>query len=423
MKILDLALKDLKRNFRSAFGLVMMFVAPLLITGLIDLAFGGIGSESGIQVPVTRIQAVNLDDPVQTVGGGLSIGQMLMDSFRDEQLASSLQVTETDEATARAAVAQEKADVAILIPAGLTEAAFTSDQAASITLVEGANPSAGAGLVKGIVSGYLEGFAGTRIAADVTAKLAALRNIKNSDALVKQVRDQYAQWARVTSAQLQSGQLAELRLESPAPAPVGQDATGQMMGRIMVGMMVFFVFFTGANTAESIIIEQEEGTLARLLTTPTGRSTILGGKLTAVFFTLIVQLAVLLISAGLLFHIRWGEWMPMLLMSVGLIAAAAGFGVFVMSFIKNTRQTGPVLGGVLTITGMLGGVMTAFVPNMPKAFTTVNLFTPHGWAMRGWGLVLAGHSLGEVVPTALITLAWGAALFVVGVILFRKRLA
>ena len=44
MKALDIALKDLVRSWRSAFTLVMMFVAPLLITGLIYMAFGGLGS-------------------------------------------------------------------------------------------------------------------------------------------------------------------------------------------------------------------------------------------------------------------------------------------------------------------------------------------------------------------------------------------
>ena len=47
MKILDIALKDLVRSFRSAFLLVMMFVAPLLITGLIYLAFGGMITGGG----------------------------------------------------------------------------------------------------------------------------------------------------------------------------------------------------------------------------------------------------------------------------------------------------------------------------------------------------------------------------------------
>ena len=34
MKIIDIALKDLVRSFRSLFAIGMMFVAPLLITGL-----------------------------------------------------------------------------------------------------------------------------------------------------------------------------------------------------------------------------------------------------------------------------------------------------------------------------------------------------------------------------------------------------
>ena len=44
MKILDIALKDLKHIFKSIFSLVMMFGAPLLITGLLYFAFGGLAS-------------------------------------------------------------------------------------------------------------------------------------------------------------------------------------------------------------------------------------------------------------------------------------------------------------------------------------------------------------------------------------------
>jgi len=40
MKMMDVALKDLKRVFRSVFALIMMFGAPLLITGLLYFAFG-----------------------------------------------------------------------------------------------------------------------------------------------------------------------------------------------------------------------------------------------------------------------------------------------------------------------------------------------------------------------------------------------
>ena len=40
MRVFDVALKDLLRSLRSAFLLVMMFVAPLLLTALIYFAFG-----------------------------------------------------------------------------------------------------------------------------------------------------------------------------------------------------------------------------------------------------------------------------------------------------------------------------------------------------------------------------------------------
>ena len=56
MKVLDIALKDLLRSFRSAFALVMMFVAPLLITGLIYFAFGSMlgGDVDALEPPGER---------------------------------------------------------------------------------------------------------------------------------------------------------------------------------------------------------------------------------------------------------------------------------------------------------------------------------------------------------------------------------
>jgi len=46
MKILAIALKDLTQSFRSLFAIGMMVAAPLLITGLIYFAFGGLSGAS-----------------------------------------------------------------------------------------------------------------------------------------------------------------------------------------------------------------------------------------------------------------------------------------------------------------------------------------------------------------------------------------
>ena len=106
-----------------------------------------------------------------------------------------------------------------------------------------------------------------------------------------------------------------------------------------------------------------------------------------------------------------------------MIVAAAGFGIFLMSLIKNTKQSGTVLGGVLTVTAMLGGLFTDAVP-MPDAFKdTLSLFTPQGWVMRAWDVTLKGGKFSDVLPLALVVIAIGAVFFVLGVRRFQHRYA
>jgi ABC-2 type transport system permease protein len=195
-----------------------------------------------------------------------------------------------------------------------------------------------------------------------------------------------------------------------------------LIGKIMAGMMIFFAFYTGAYTAMSIVTEAELGTLARMYTTPTPRSTILGGKFLAVGLTLVAQISVLIAASALAFRIRWGQPAAMLLAGTGLVVSAAGFGILVLSLIKTTKQAGAVLGGVLSVVGMVGGLFTIAV-EVPPAFKTVALFTPHGWAMRAWELTMEGSPPGAVVGPLLVMLAMGAVFFALGVVLARRRFA
>ena len=191
----------------------------------------------------------------------------------------------------------------------------------------------------------------------------------------------------------------------------------------MAGMMIFFTFFTAAATAESILIEDEQGTLARLFTTATPRAVILAGKFTGVVILVSVQVVVLVLISGRAFGIYWGDAATVTLLCTGMVLLASGFGVFLMSFIQNTRQSGSVMGGSLTISGMLGGLFTTGFQNLPRAYEVINLLTPHGWALRGWKMALAGGGVSDVLPTVLVMLGLGTAFFAVGALLFRKRFA
>ena len=422
MKVLDIALKDMLRSFRSGFALVMMFVVPLLVTGIMQFAFGGLGSDGGFDLPVTRVQVVNLDQPGPQFS--FSFGQMLVGFLQDERLADLLQVTEAaDEADARAAVDNQDAGVAVIIPPNFTTAALAPEGSAEVTLYQDPTLTLGPSIVKEMVSQFVDGFAGTKIAGSVVADQLGQRGVAIDAGLRQDIAMQYAAWAEALGQSRGEGAHPALDIQSPPSEAEPASQGAGMMGPVMAGMVIFFAFFTGASTAETIIREDEEGTLARLFTTPTPRAAILGGKFAASFITLIVQVVVLMLASAVIFRIRWGEPLSVALVALGLVVAAAGLGVFIMSFLKSTRQAGPVMGMVLTLSGMVGGLFTAGIPNLPANYDTITLLTPHGWALRGWRLVMAGGGVSDVLLPALVTLGMGIIFFAIGALVFRRRFA
>jgi ABC-2 type transport system permease protein len=424
MKLLDIALKDLLRSFRSSFLLVMMFVAPLLITGLIYFAFGSMAREEGeLNLSMTRVQVVNLDQPDPSLG--FAAGQMLVDYLQEEALAAVLEVTAvSDEAGARAAVDRGAADVAVIIPANLTAAVEAPDLSAGVTLYHDPTQTLGPGIVKTLVGDFIDGFVGAKITVEVAHDQLSARGLGLDAAAADGAAQRYVAWIRETSAAHQADAASPMLV---IRAPLDEKGTANpqtvFLGPVMAGMMIFFVFFTGAATAQSIIYEDEEGTLARLFTTPTSRLLILGGKFVAVLVTLLLQALVLMLVSSFLFHIRWGAPLTAAVVTLGLVIAASGFGILLMSWVKTTRQAGPILGSVVTITGILGGLIPTGDPSQPSPLETLSLTMPQGWALRGWKLALSGAGFEEVIGPVAVLLGVGLAFFVIGGLIFRRRFA
>ena len=185
--------------------------------------------------------------------------------------------------------------------------------------------------------------------------------------------------------------------------------------------MVFYAFYTGTSTAQSILREEEERTLPRLFTTPTSQTTILTGKLLSVFITVCIQVVVLLFAAHLIFKIQWGALLSVALTAIGIIVIASSFGIFVNSLIKTTKQGGVIFGGVLTVTGMLG-MIRVFASNTPgSAVDIVSLLVPQGWAIRGIVQCMHGEAISTVLISVLVMFIWSAVFFIIGALRFNRR--
>ena len=418
-KVFDIAFNDLRLNFRSLFAIGMMFVAPLLVTGLIYFAFGN-GSSSSTSIQPIRVALTNLDAPAN---GKKSIAQSLVDMMYDSSLSSWIKVTQAgNEETARSLVDRQEAGVAIVIPIDFTKTINHGKGPGGIQIIQDPTLSIGPAVVKNMIEMYLDGINGFRILVQlVSDHISKAQKPITGDTILNTV-DEYKNWYKDFQDTLFH---TSDHLNIQAPGSGGNETSsgmGQLMGAVLAGQMLFFAFYTGAYAMMSILREQEQGTLARLFTTPTQRVVILSGKFLAVFLMVLVQSIVMLAVGALAFGVHWGQPGSILLMVTGQVVAAGGLGVFLISFVKTSKQAGPVLGAGLTMLGMLGGLFTSNV-QMPEAFARLALFTPQGWAISGWKISMSAAPASDLVLTFAVLVVLGSGLFTTGSFIFQRRFA
>jgi len=426
MKILDIALKDLTRSFRSAFAIGMMIVAPLVLTGLIYFAFGNMTS-GDVSMTAIQVGVVDADQLPADSMLDVPIGENIRSMFFDESVQSWIVARDyPDEAAARAALDRQEIGVAVIVPPNFSERYMSGDKDVQVLIVSDPTLSIGPAVVQDMVTMMVDGVAGGGIAIETIMERLKAKGIQPDPAQIPSWIERYTNWYIDFQRDLfHHPDKAALLLVAPA---AGQNETSnpltQMIGLTMAGQMIFFAFFTGGNAMLSILREDEEGTLARLFTTPTDRTHILTGKFLAVFFTVCVQGIVLMVAGRLAFGIQWGQPVSVILAFIAQIVAAAGLGVLLISFVKTAKQGGPVLGGGLSILGMLGGLFTTNIPGgMPEAFNAIGNFIPQGWVLKIWRMALDGNATGDLLVPFIVTIVMGIVMFAIGAVMFRRRYA
>jgi len=427
MKILDITFKDLIRSTRSLFLIGMTLAAPLLITALIYFAFGSMTSGDVSTISIT-VGVVNNDVLPADALLKTSLGENIRSMFFDDSVKSWITAADyVNEAAARTALNAQEIDVAIIIPETFTldylaVSAKNSEGQSRITVLQDPTLTIAPTVVRGMVTSLLDGVAGGGIAFQVINARMGENGITQNTASILTLLERYANWyADFQRALFHTPEKAALIMATPASSKI-VDSMQSVMGMVMAGQLIFFSFFTGAYAMMSILQESEEGTLARLFTTPTNRTIILMGKFLAVLLTVIFQGIVLLIAGRLIFGIHWGEPGAISLALLGQMVASVGLAVLLVSFIKTSKQAGPIFGGVLTGLGMISGLFTTNIA-MPDSFNAIGNFTPQGWVLKAWKLALGGQPTSEMVLPFLVLVGMGIAMFVIGAAMFRKRYA
>jgi ABC-2 type transport system permease protein len=349
-----------------------------------------------------------------------SMGDLLQEILQGEAFAELLAVSIfEDEAAARAAVDNQEVNVVVIIPPDFTDALMLPEETADIDLYQDPTLTLGPAIVESLIQQFADRFAFTKIGTGVALGQLAESGVPINEALAQGVI------AELTTAAFAQGQGGEslVAMQAPAGSTADDNPITEIVGQIMGGMMIFFAFFTGAGTLQTILVEEENGTLSRLFTTPTPVAVILGGKVVGTLIMLLVQVTVLMFFGRLVFGIQWGSLLSVVLAGLGIVLMSAATGLFLASVVNSTRQSGVIYGGVLTLTGMVG-LMSIFTGGQTSpTLQTITLVVPQGWAVRGLQQAMQGGVAADLLPTLAGLLLWIVVFAAIGQYRLQRRFA
>jgi ABC-2 type transport system permease protein len=410
-KILLIGWKDLTLAFRDRAALLLMLAAPFLLIiglGFVTGRFSG-GNSTGVSdIPVIL---VNQD--------GGQIGNALVDAFQSPDLAGLVRTEMmADPAQARQHVDADEAAAAIIIPAGFTgsiipaRGSTAAGEVVQIALY--ANPSrpTSVGVVKTILDGFLSQVEVGRISGQVAVTQLlnhGLIQVQDAGRIGGEIGARQAAAAHTSTA-------ITLKGVTGSSEAVKFDALAYMAP----GMALMFLMFAASNGGRSLLVERAQGTLPRLLVSPTSTFQVLGGKVLGIYLTGVAQMLILVLASALLFQLSWGDPVGVLVLVLAAVVGAVGWGMLITALGRTPGQVGTV-GAAITLTfGILGGSFIT-MSNMPGWFQMISKITPNAWGLDGFTTLAMGGRLGDILVPVLALLVMGVVLFTIAALVLNRR--
>jgi ABC-2 type transport system permease protein len=399
MRILYIALKDLRIFLSSKAALILALGAPFLLTlgmGFIGGAFSP--NEPGGGGGGVQLGFVDLDQSAAT--RGFFEGLLESEGF--------LQVSRYDQgADAKNALAEETIDAAILIPQGFTNAVLEGDEEKTITVYTDPGKEISADIALSI---------GRNFTSRLKAAAAGLR--ETAEWLQREQNLSPPQAFRQASEIIP--EVMRTRVGTVSRSQTESGETFNMLEYFAPGFAVLFLLLTVTAGTRSILDERREGTLARMRTAPVRWGVILSGKMAGVFITGFFQVSVILAATSLLFGLQWGPLSGALLLTAATSFACAGWGMIIAALAKTPAQVSGVGTSIMLIFGILGGTFIS-VESFPAILRGFSRITPNFWAIRGFTSLASGAEVGDILLNVGVLGLTGAVLLGISGVLFMMN--
>jgi ABC-2 type transport system permease protein len=384
LRALTIAAKDLRLRVRDRSAFIIGFLVPFGLAGIFSLTLADVDDAEDFSATYALL---DLD------GGPVAAAfEPFVRSLDFVELRTAASERAAEDLAERGEI-----DAAFVIPVGFSDA-VTAGRAAEIRVIEDPGSEIG-----GLIAGSLA----RSFASDLDAVTLSVATALASGA-----------------APNEAAALAERARALPPAATLDRDtAEGRQLSSttfFAIGMAVFFVFFTVEFGVRSLLDEQAQGTLSRLLVAPVLPVWIIGGKVVAGFVVGLVSMAALIVATTAFIDADWGEPAGVALLVLFGTASAVTVTALVSTLAKTPQQAAGYTSLVTVVLGLFGG--TFFPISQASFLSTASLVAPQAWMMRGFQDLAAGGGIAEVLPALAALMAFVVVTGGIGVARARRLL-
>jgi ABC-2 type transport system permease protein len=382
-----IAHKDLRQRLRDRSAIVLGLVAPLAIAALMSVAFKGSDTFH------FTMGVVDVDR------GPVAAG--LLKALDAPGLRQIVTVkTIASKRSAADAVRAKSVAAALVVPAGFSASIEGGDPLSLVTLTS----------------------VNQTVAGDITSSIAT--------SFIAQLNADRLSVATALAAGVPTSQSAHLEALAAGfqiPERAVQRSIGahklKTISYYSPGMAIFFLLFTISFTARSFFVDRAQGMIERIRAAPVRPLEILAGKAMSVLVYGVASLGTVAVITSAAFGANWGAPAAAALLGLAMVVAVVCVTALVMCIARTQRQAEGISSIAVFGLALLGGNFI-FLSSSPPVMRTVALFTPNGWAMRGFtDLSRIGGGLGTVAEPVLAILSFSVVAGSAAALLARRAVA
>ena len=404
-KIISIAALYLRTTYTSRATLIFAIAMPLVFTLVLGLAMGGMAPDDAPDAYPLLIVDEDQSD-------------LSMSFIKKLDANPILDLQMTDKESALAAVENDEALAALLIPSGFETRAFQPDSV-KLTFFQSADSIMRAQILQEAVNAASAEIAGSLAVADLSLRIGEqVMLIDEEDEAASQAykREAFSAaesvWDTNELLRVQSQEVTRLEVNENI-IPLGSNQSSP-------GMLVMFALFFSFGGCATLLVERDEGTLRRLLVMPLGKSALLGGKLLGVFLGALLQMTIMILFGTFVLGLAWGQ--SPLALAVILLSyafASTALGLMVAALVKSAAQADAAGTIIVMALASLGGAWWP-IEIVPAWMQKIALTLPTGWAMRGFqDIIVRGLGLQEILLEAVVLIGFGLLFLSVGIWRFR----